>query len=59
MADARDEPAHETAIRYVLGHEAVSCSIVGISNEQDIQRNAPAGDPPHLSAKEIAELKGD
>ena len=58
MADARDEPPHETAIRYVLGHEAVSCSIVGISSEQDIQRNAPAGAPPHLSAKEIAELTG-
>lgn len=58
MADARDEPVHETAIRYVLGHEAVSCSIVGISSELDIQRNAPAGDPPHLSAKEIAELEG-
>ena len=58
MADTRDEPAHETAIRYVLGHEAVSCSIVGISSEQDIQRNVPAGDPPHLSAQEIAGLRG-
>ena len=58
MADTRDEPAHETAIRYVLGHEAVSCSIVGISSAQDLRRNAPAAEPPYLSAEEIAGLRG-
>ena len=57
-ADARDEAPHETAIRYVLGHDAVSCSIVGISSAQDLRRNTPAAVPPYLSAQEIAELRG-
>jgi len=58
IADLRDEPAYETAIRFVLGHEAASTCIVGLSNAGDIAANTPTGDPPYLSADEIAVIRG-
>ena len=58
IADLRDEPAYETAMRFVLGHEAASTCIVGLSNADDIAANTPVGDPPYLSAEEIAVIRG-
>ncbi len=58
IADLRDELPYETAMRFVLGHQAASTCIVGLSNAEDIAANTPVGDPPYLSAEEIAVIRG-
>ncbi len=58
LADQRDELAHETAIRFVLGHNQVSTCIVGLARSRDIALNAPAAGPPYLTPDEIAEIEG-
>ncbi len=59
LADQRDEPSSETAIKFVLGHAEVSTCIVGLSNDGDIQANLPAAVPPYLNAAEIAAVRGN
>ncbi len=57
LADARDEPLTDTAIKFVLGHPDVSTCIVGLSAIPEIAPNTRAAEPPYLDAAEIARLR--
>ena len=48
LADMRDEPVTDTAIKYVLGHPEVSTCIVGISDVGEIAPNTRAAIEPYL-----------
>ena len=48
LADLRDEPVTDTAIKYVLGHPEVSTCIVGISDVGEIAPNVRAAVEPYL-----------
>ena len=50
LADMRDEPVTDTAIKYVLGHPEVSTCIVGISAKGEIGPNVRAAREPYLDA---------
>ena len=56
LADLRDEPPTDTAIKYVLGHPEVSTCIVGISAVAEIQPNVRAAGEPHLDAQSRSRL---
>ena len=56
LADMRDEPATDTAIKYVLGHPEVSTCIVGISVTTEIAPNVRAAGVPYLDGRERAQL---
>ena len=59
LADRRDEPSTETAIRFVLGHVQVSTCIVGLAKTEDVAPNLPAASPPYLTSAEIAYLTSE
>ena len=42
----------------MLGHQAASTCIVGLSNAGDIAANTPTGEPPYLNPDEIAVIRG-
>ena len=56
LADVRDEPPTDTAIKYVLGHPEVSSCIVGISAVAEIQPNVRAAVEPYLDRGERTRL---
>lgn len=56
LADLRDEPVTDTAIKYVLGHPEVSTCIVGISDVAEIAPNVRAAAEPLLDEQSRAQL---
>lgn len=56
LADMRDEPVTDTAIKYVLGHPEVSTCIVGISAVAEIAPNVRAAGEPYLDDESRAQL---
>jgi aryl-alcohol dehydrogenase-like predicted oxidoreductase len=56
LADLRDEPVTDTAIKYVLGHSEVSTCIVGISAAAEIAPNVRASRRPHLNEPSRVQL---
>jgi aryl-alcohol dehydrogenase-like predicted oxidoreductase len=47
----------ETALRYVLGHPAVSTVIPGMRSVQNVERNCQLGDGRGLPAEMLQKLK--
>ena len=59
LADMRDEPATDTAIKYVLGHPEVSTCIVGISAVAEIAPNVRAAAEPYLDEQSRSRLSAE